>query len=49
MASASDGVSQLAAAIDTIEETYEYMLAYAAQGRRVEEDGSSSSIREYLK
>ena len=48
MASSQEGVSPLAAAIDTIEETYEYMLAYAAQGRRVEEDGSSSSIREFL-
>jgi hypothetical protein len=35
-------------AIDVVEETYEFMLAYAAQGRRVEEDGSSSGIRAYL-
>jgi hypothetical protein len=38
----------LDAAIDVVEETYEFMLAYAAQGRRVEEDGSSSGIRAYL-
>jgi hypothetical protein len=35
-------------AIDVVEETYEFMLAYAAQGRRTEEDGSSSGIRAYL-
>jgi hypothetical protein len=35
-------------AIDVVEETYEFMLAYAAQGRRAEEDGSSSGIRAYL-
>jgi len=29
----------IAAAIDAIEETYEYMLAYAAQGRREEDPG----------
>jgi hypothetical protein len=29
----------IAEAIDTIEETYEYMLAYAAQGRREEDPG----------
>ena len=38
----------LDAAIDVVEETYEFMLAYAAQGRRVEEDGSNSGIRAYL-
>ncbi len=36
----------LADAIDVIEETYEFMLAYAAQGRRQEEDGDG--IRERL-
>jgi hypothetical protein len=35
-------------AIDVVEETYEFMLAYAAQGRRTEEDSSSSGIRAYL-
>ena len=37
----------LAEAIDVIEETYEFMLAFAAQGRRHEEDGDG--IRERLK
>jgi len=36
----------LAEAIDVIEEAYEFMLAYAAQGRRHEEDGDG--IRERL-
>ena len=36
----------LAEAIDVIEEAYEFMLAYAAQGRRREEDGDG--IRERL-
>ena len=35
-----------AEAIDVIEEAYEFMLAYAAQGRREEEEGSG--IRERL-
>jgi hypothetical protein len=47
MTSVSEPMS-LDAAIDVVEETYEFMLAYAAQGRRVEEDGSSSGIRAYL-
>lgn len=38
----------LAGAIDVIEETYEYMLAYAAQGRTDDTDTSSASIRAYL-
>jgi len=42
------GPMSLDKAIDVVEETYEFMLAYAAQGRRVEEDGSSSGIRAYL-
>jgi hypothetical protein len=40
------GETSLAAAIDVVEETYEYMLAYAAQGRRDDDD---ESIRDYLK
>ncbi|HEY6259225.1 MAG TPA: hypothetical protein VIY51_25890 [Xanthobacteraceae bacterium] len=39
-------VETLADAIDIIEEAYEFMLAYAAQGRRREEDGDG--IRERL-
>jgi hypothetical protein len=36
-------------AIDTVEEAYEFMLAYAAQGRKREpEDESVSRIRHYL-
>ena len=38
----------LAGAIDLIEETYEYMLAYAAQGRVDDTDTSASGIRAYL-
>jgi hypothetical protein len=38
-----------AEAIDVIEETYEFMLAYAAQGRRSEEaEDAGSGIRERL-
>jgi hypothetical protein len=36
----------LADAIDTVEQTYEFMLAYAAQGRAREEPGDD--IRDYL-
>ena len=39
----------LAEAIDHVEAAYEYMLAYAAQGRRVEDDSGSTGIRDYLK
>jgi hypothetical protein len=39
----------LAGAIDVIEETYEFMLAYAAQGRVNDEDMSSTGIRAFLK
>jgi hypothetical protein len=38
---------ELAKAIDVVEETYEYMLAYAAQGRSGGDD--DDSIRDYLK
>ncbi|UCH74837.1 MAG: hypothetical protein JSU82_03005 [Rhodospirillales bacterium] len=35
--------------IDTVEESYEFMLAYAAQGRKREaEDEGVSKIRDYL-
>lgn len=40
--------ADLAEALDVIEETYEYMLAYAAQGRVNDTDTSSGSIRDYL-
>jgi hypothetical protein len=45
MTTATDGAS-LAEAIDVVEETYEYMLAYAAQGRGRDED--DEGIRGYL-
>lgn len=50
----SDVVAQAGAlrdAFDKVEEAYEFMLAYAAQGRKREtEDGSKESqIRQYLK
>jgi hypothetical protein len=35
-------------ATEAIEETYEFMLAYAAQGRTDEDDSSSPNIRELL-
>lgn len=35
-------------AIEIIEETYEFMLAYAAQGRRQEENDAGTGIRERL-
>lgn len=38
----------LTKAIDLVEETYEFMLAYAAQGRVNDEDTSSAGIRSYL-
>lgn len=44
-----DKTDDLAKRIDTIEETYEFMLAYAAQGRTGnEESGKDDSIREFL-
>jgi len=50
----SDPLAQAAAlraAFDQIEESYEFMLAYAAQGRKreVEDGGGESQIRNYLK
>src|SRR5262245_31293741 len=47
MTSATDGPKTLADAIDAVEETYEFMLAYAAQGRAREEPGDDG-IRDYL-
>ena len=40
---------QLGEAIDAVEETYEFMLAYAAQGRRQEDNDSTGGIRASLK
>ena len=47
MTSATDGPKTLADAIDAVEETYEFMLAYAGQGRAREETGDDG-IRDYL-
>ena len=47
-ATMTDATMTLAAAIDTIEDTYAYMLAYAGQGRGRGEDGEDS-IRDYLR
>jgi hypothetical protein len=44
----AEGPKTFAEAIDAIEETYEFMLAYAAQGRRNEEEEAGSGIRERL-
>jgi len=48
MSSADVTPGSLAGAIDVIEETYEFMLAYAAQGRANDEDTSSAGIRSFL-
>lgn len=42
------GQQALAERIDTVEEVYEFMLAYAAQGRRGDDEGANSNIRESL-
>jgi hypothetical protein len=41
--------TSLADAIDSIEGAYEFTLAYAAQGRRVEEDDGGFGVRHHLK
>ena len=46
--SSTTDAMDLDGAMEAIEETYEFMLAYAAQGRRTEEDKSSAGIRTYL-
>ena len=46
--SSNTDVMDLDGAMEAVEETYEFMLAYAAQGRRTEEDKSSAGIRAYL-
>ena len=43
----TDGPKTLADAIDAVEEAYEFMLAYAAQGR-AREEGGDDGIRGYL-
>ena len=45
----SDSQDALAEAITAIERSYEFMLAYAAQGRDFEDPQSGQSIRQYLK
>ena len=47
MAAETKAGKTLADHIDAVEEAYEYMLAYAAQGRRDETGGSS--IRDFLR
>ncbi len=43
------GAATLADRIATIEEAYEYLLAYAAQGRRgAEDEGPDDKLREFL-
>ena len=39
----------LGEAIDAVEETYEFMLAYAAQGRRQEDQDTTGGVRASLK
>jgi hypothetical protein len=43
------GTQTFAEAIDVIEATYEFLLAYAAQGRGREDEDAGSGIRERLK
>jgi hypothetical protein len=43
-----EGRKNFADAIDVIEETYEFMLAYAAQGRRRDDEDAGSGIRARL-
>ena len=43
-----DSTAELQEAITAIERSYEFMLAYAAQGRDFEDSGTSPSIRESL-
>jgi len=47
MTTGAEGPKTLADAIDAVEETYEFMLAYAAQGR-AHEEGGDDGIRDYL-
>ena len=44
----TDGPKSLPDAIDAVEEAYEFMLAYAAQGR-AREEGGDDDIREHLR
>jgi hypothetical protein len=46
--SSTTAAMDLDGAMEAVEETYEFMLAYAAQGRRTEEDKSAAGIRTYL-
>ncbi len=43
-----DFAGEWANRVEAIEAGYEYMLAYAAQGREKEPEGASSQIRDYL-
>jgi hypothetical protein len=43
-----DSVSDLKDRIDTIEEAYEFMLAYAAQGRERDDESEAGGIRAFL-
>lgn len=45
---APGAMKELGQYIDTIEEAYEFMLAFAAQGRRDEREGKGPGIRHFL-
>lgn len=45
----ADDTTDWAGHIEAIESAYEFMLAYAAQGRESDDAGAGSQIREYLK
>ena len=44
----ADPIKNIDEAIDSIEAAYEFMLAFAAQGRRRDDDDAGSGIRERL-
>jgi hypothetical protein len=47
-AAARSGFASVAERIDAVEEAYEFCLAYAAQGRRGDEDGPAGELRRFL-
>ena len=48
MADKKPAANSLAGRIDTLEEFYEFMLAYASQGLRGDEEAPGPDVREYL-
>jgi hypothetical protein len=46
---APSAMMELGQCVEAIEEAYEFMLAFAAQGRRDERDGTEPGIRHFLR